>query len=369
MKLLINTDQIYLHGGIEKVMATKVNYWADLPDTEVYIVTTEQQGNPRCYEVNPKVKMIDLGINYDRSRSYFSPGNLKKSFTHYTKQKKLFKKLEPDVIISPNINFDHYWLPFIKKSAQLLKERHSSRYLEPEKRRTAAFLKRLKFKLDTWIDSRYDYIIVLNEDEKKYVHSGNSVVIPNPVASTALRADLSKKQVIAAGRLSPVKGFDDLINAWAIIQTDFPDWQLHFYGQDYLGTQDKLQHQIDALKLNQSVFFKGNVDDLPRTMTDYSVYAMTSETECFPMVLLEALSIGLPVVTYDSPNGPRNIVTHQKDGLIVPYKNIPIFAQELKSLMKDENFRIQMGQNGVENVARFNLDNVMIKWRTLFEKA
>lgn len=368
MTILISTDQIYLHGGIEKVMATKVNYWANLPETEVCIVTTEQKGKPPCYELDPKIKLIDLSVNYDRSTSYFSYLNLKKSFGHYEKQKIIFKQIRPDVIISPNYNFDHYWLPFIKQKAQLIKERHSSRYIEEENRKSATFLKKLQYILADWIDSRYDHIVVLNEDEKKYVQSANAVVIPNPVERSAFRADVSKKQIIAAGRISPVKGFADLIGAFALIHAEFPDWQLHLYGQDYLGNMAQLQIQINALRLNQSVFFKGNVDDLPQIMTNYSIYAMTSETECFPMVLLEALSVGLPVISYDSPNGPRNILINKQDGLLIPHKNIPIFAEKLKELMKDESLRTEMGKRGRKNVQRFNLQSIMGKWSTLFNK-
>lgn len=367
MKIVINTDQIYLHGGIEKVMATKVNFWAGLKATEVVIVTTEQQHHLSCYPLDSQVKCIDLGINYNRSKSYFSKENLKKAITHYQKQRQLFKELQPDIIISPNFNFDHYWLPFIKQKAKLLKERHSSWYLEEAQRKKGSFVKKIKFKLQDWIEERYDRIVVLNEDEKKYVHSNNAVVIPNPVTTSTLKADLSRKQVIAAGRISPVKGFGDLIDAWALIHSEFSDWQLHFYGQDYLGTQERLKKQIADLHLEQVVFFKGNVDDLPKTMTEYSIYAMTSETECFPMVLLESLSVGLPIVSYDSPNGPRNIVSNNQDGFLVPYKNIPIFAQQLKKLMKYEDLRHQMSQKAQENVHRFSLNRVMQQWRDLFD--
>lgn len=366
MKIIINTDQIYLHGGIEKVMAAKVNYWAGRPGVEMVIVTTEQQNHPPCYPLYSKVKCIDLGVNYNRSKSYFSRENISKAIKHYRKQKQLFNELKPDIIISPNFNFDHYWLPFIKQKAKLLKERHGSRYLEREQRQNASLLRKIKFKLADWIDAQYDRIVVLNDDEKKYVCSNNAVVIPNPTEPLSCKAELSKKQVIAAGRISPVKGFGDLIEAWALIQSEFPEWQLHFYGQNYLDTQAKLQNQINALDLQQTVLFKGNVDNLPKTMTDYSIYAMTSETECFPMVLLEALSVGLPIVTYNSPNGPRNIVTHEQDAFLVPYKNIPIFAQQLASLMKNENLRQQMGEKGQENVQRFNLEKVMKQWDNLF---
>lgn len=367
MKIVINTDQIYLHGGIEKVMATKVNYWAGLPGVEVLIVTTEQQNNPPCYSIDAKVKFIDLDINYNRSKSYFSLENIRKAVKHYRKQKQLFKVLQPDIVISPNYNFDHYWLPYIKSKAKLIKERHSSRYYEEVTRKNHKISTKLKFMLDDFIDERYDKIVVLNQDEKKHVYATNAVVIPNPVDSCTLRAELSKKQVIAAGRIAPVKGFGDLITAWALIQPEFPAWQLHLYGQDYLGTQAKLTNQIELLGLQHTVFFKGNVDDLPQTMTDYSIYAMTSETECFPMVLLEAMSVGLPVISYDCPTGPRNILTDENDSFLVPHANLDVFADKLKLLMADNDLRRDMGANAIVNVQRFSLEKVMKRWESLFQ--
>ena len=316
--------------------------------------------------MHSKIKLIDLGINYNRSKSYFSKENLLKAKQHYTGQKKLLKELQPDIIISPNYNFDHYWLPFIKNKGKLIKERHSSRFFEANQRKDASCFRKFRFKLNDYIDKLYDKIVVLNPDEEHYVKSNNAIVIPNPVEPSLLRADPSNTQVLAAGRISAVKGFDDLIEAWALVHQDFPDWQLHFYGQDYLNTQEKLEQLIKKHHLDPVVKFKGSVDHLTETMTEYSIYAMTSETECFPMVLLEALSVGLPVVTYDCPNGPRNIVTSQQDSFLVPYKNIPIFAQQLKVLMQSEDLRQHMSKKGIENVQRFSLEKVMQHWKDLF---
>lgn len=368
LRIIINTDQIYLHGGIEKVMATKVNWWVSQPGTEVFIVTTEQQNRPPCYRLDPRIQLIDLGVNYNRSKSYFSLENVKKAITHYRRQKKLFKELKPDFIISPNINFDHYWLPLIKGKSKVIKERHSSRYLEDQSRHTASALTQIKLMFSGYIDARYDRIVVLNPDEKIYVKSGNATVIPNPVEPTPLHAEVSHKVVMAAGRVSPVKGFDHLIKIWSLVAKDFPDWQLHFYGQDYLGTQAKLEKQISSLGLEKSVHFMGSVPDVHLPMTRAGIYAMTSETECFPMVLLEALSVGLPVISWDAPTGPKHILTHESDSFIVPYKNSAIFAEKLKELMGSENLRKQMGETAKLNVGRFEISKVMAQWESLFEE-
>ncbi len=354
-----------MHGGIEKVMATKVNYWADLPDVEVYIVTTEQQNLPPRYPLDERVKLIDLGVNYDRSKSYFSFVNLKKAFKHYKMQKQVFKDLQPDVIISPNYNFDHYWLPFIKQRSKLIKERHSSRFYEIAQREKANFLKKLRFKINDWLEKRYHAIVVLNPDEASYVKTNNAVVIPNPVKISNLLADISAKKMVAAGRISPVKNFGDLIKAWEIVHLEFPDWQLDIYGEDYLQTQKKLEQQIEEAGLQNVIHFKGSTENMLELMSQYSIYAMTSETECFPMVLLEALSIGLPIVSYDCPNGPRHIIDNGEDGILVKHKEVEALATELKTMMRNPAERIRMQNLAKHNYLSFTTSQVMKQWQTL----
>lgn len=348
-------------------MATKANYWSNNPDIQVYIITTEQNSHKACYPLDERINLVDLGVNYNRSKSYFSIENLLKAFSHIKKQKKLFGKLKPDVIISPNFNFDHYWLPFIKGKSQLIKERHGSRYKEESTRKNKSLLNKLKFMFNDWLDSKYNTIVVLNEDEKKYVKSGNAVVIPNPIESQSIQSDLINKKVMAAGRISPVKAFDQLIMSWALVNRDFPDWQLDIYGPDYLETQKNLMILVNDLQLQNVVHFKGSTNNIPLKMAEYSIYAMTSETECFPMVLLEALSVGLPIVSYDCPTGPRNIITNKSDGLLVDDKNINSFAENLESLIKDVNLRSTMGKNAKHNVQRFTISEVMNQWQSLFK--
>lgn len=362
MTIVFNTDQIYLHGGIEKVMATKANYFANLPGVEVCIVTTEQQGNLPRYQLDSKIQLLDLGINYDRSKSYFSRSNFFKLFQHFKQQRKLFEALDPDVIISPNYNFDHYWLPFIHQPSKKIKERHSSRFYEKEERQSASFVKKIKFWLDDMIDKKYDHIVVLNKDEEKYLASKNGVVIQNPVEIPAFACELTNKKVMAAGRIAPVKGFDELIKAWEIINHRFPDWELHIYGENYSGTKEMLEELIENLNLGKKIIFKGNVSDLPKEMLDYSIYAMSSETECFPTVLLEALSVGLPIVSYDCPNGPRHIIEDKEDGFLVKHKDPRDLADKMMVLMNDEILRKRIGKNAKEHSFRFSNTKVMKKW-------
>ena len=369
MKIIFNTDQIYLHGGIEKVMATKANYFASLPDYEVIILTTEQNNNASCYALDNRIKQIDLEINYIRTKSYFSSKNLKKIFKHFFKQKKMFEKLQPDFVISANFNFDHYWLPFIMpRKSKVIKEIHASGYATTDLRKNGNFLSKWKWKFNDYILSKYSGVVVLNEDEKKYQTIDNVVVIPNPIAIINEQAVLEKKQVLAAGRIAPVKGFNKLIEAWLLVYQQQPEWQLHIYGDDYGATKGELEKQINECHLQNVIFFKESVNDLPKTMLEYSVYVMSSITECFPMVLLEALSVGMPIVSFDCPNGPRHIITNQIDGLLVENQNTTALALGLLQLIENSELRNEIGENAKINSTNFATDLVMQQWLRLFKK-
>lgn len=365
MKIIFNTDQIYKHGGVEKVMATKANYFANLPDTQVYIITTEQVGKDPRYNLDSRIHMLDLDIDYDRTKSYFSTSNLKKVYRHFRKQSALLRMINPQFVISPNYNFDHYWLPFIHRKSKKIKERHGSGFFAFEARKSASFFKRVKNYLNDWIDSKYDHIVVLNNDEKNYVSSNNAVVIPNPVEIPSEISKLENKKVLAAGRIAPVKGFDELITAWSKVNENSSGWELHIYGDDYLDTQKELEKLIKRLNLEDKVFFKESVPDLQKIMHSYSIYAMSSMSECFPMVLLEALSVGVPVVSYDCPNGPRHIITNDKDGFLTEYKNPQDLAGKLIHLINNDDLIKEFGRSAKINSARFSTLKIMSQWSDL----
>lgn len=365
MKILFLTDQTYLHGGVEKVLSQKATYLAEVSGDEVTIVTYNQQGRRPVYPFSDKIQFIDLGVNYEIAKSYFHPVNLQKVPAHIEVLKKVIKEVRPEVIVSCSFGPDFYFLPYISGNIPVIKEFHSSRALNYK---PTSVKERVLGALSSQAEKKYTELVVLNSDEVRYYHSRTVSVIPNPAEKSDVWAPLTQKRILAAGRISPVKNFGDLIQAFAQLSSDFPDWELHFWGEEYIGTQAKLQTQIDRLGLADRIRFMGVTDHLKTEMPKYSIYAMTSETECFPMVLLESLSAGLPVVSYDSPTGPRHIVKDGEDGFIVPYKNLDIFTEKLRLLMRDENLRSEMGAKGAMNAHRFSIDTVMTQWKDLFKK-
>ena len=367
MRIAYYTDQVYLHGGIEKVLAQKLNYLALYTNHEVYLITTEQKGKKHCYHITDNIKHHDLGVNYIRSKSYFSLRNLEKVPKHIYRLREKLKKINPDVLIVCNYAFDFYFIPFICSGVKTVKEFHSSRYYYAKGLPNTSLFNKKIHQINNWVATKYNHLVLLNEDEKKYYHSDNLVVIPNAIAQNPKKEIIKRKNIIiAAGRIAPVKQFDHLIKSWALIAKKHPTWEVHIYGEGDKTLSKSLAVLIMSLNI-PNIYIKGVTNILETKMHEASLYALTSATECFPMVLLEALNCGLPIISYDCPHGPRNIITNNKDGILITHNNITAFAKELSKLIDNTALRNKMKKNGLKNISRFNEENIMPKWLQLFK--
>jgi glycosyltransferase involved in cell wall biosynthesis len=183
----------------------------------------------------------------------------------------------------------------------------------------------------------------------------------NPARTTA-----DPKVVVAAGRLVAQKGFDRLIAAYAPIARTHPDWQLHIYGE---GTgRPRLERKIARLGLRRHVILHGYAPDFDRVLDHASVFAMTSRFEGFPMVLVEAMSKAVPVVSFDCPRGPGEIIADGLNGRLVVDGDIPGFTRALVSLMDDPRQRRRMAAQALRTAAEFRPEAVMQQWGALFSE-
>ena len=370
MRLLYYTDQVYMHGGLERVLANKLNYFSEHTAIELHVITFQQENNLPCYPINNNVTFHDLNINYNRDISFLHPSNFKLASKHYSRLKAKIKQIKPDVIVVCNYEFGFYFIPLIAKKTIKIKEFHSSRhfnYLERLKNKN--LLKEIKHKLSDYFEAKYDYLVLLTTDEQRYFKTNNTLVIPNAVHNIGEKTSkLSNKRVISAGRIAPVKGFEYLITAWKIVVANYPEWTLDIYGEGNLDYIAQLQKQIETQDLKTHVFLKGATNDLESEMLESSLYVMTSITECFPMVLLEAMGCGLPILSFDSPNGPRHIIKHSEDGVLVEYLNSEALAHSLMDLIQNPNKLKMLGKQGKKNVERLTDEHIMPKWLALFNK-
>jgi glycosyltransferase involved in cell wall biosynthesis len=363
MKILYLMDQMYLHGGGERILSQKINHIIDVWDSNfvVYLLTTDQQNKPFVYKLDSRLNHVDLNINYHKNLSYFHPKNIIKTLQHFFALKTKIALIRPDVIVSVSFTPDQYFLPFISKKIPLVKEFHSSGYLSHKKHKG---IKKWLFNLF----GKYNALVLLNKDEKEFFPFNNLEVIPNFIQDHKDPLVKNKENtILAAGRIAAVKQFDHLIQAWALIALEFPDWQVKIYGDG----DDKLMQELIAL-INDlqltNIKLMGATTTLEEEMQKASIYAMTSATECFPMVLLEAMDAGMVCVSYNCPTGPGNILQHKLDGILTQPDQIEQFAAALKALIIDDAGRSKLAVAANENCRRFSSIKVISQWNALFTK-
>ncbi|WP_037681655.1 glycosyltransferase family 4 protein [Streptomyces griseus] len=176
--------------------------------------------------------------------------------------------------------------------------------------------------------------------------------LPNSVPDPVLpAADGSAKVVVAAGRLVPVKRYDLLIEAFAAVAAEHPDWQLRIYGKG--EERDRLRKLIGDLKLWNNVFLMGAATPMEAEWVKGSIGAAASNFEPFGMTIVEAMRCGLPVVSTDCPYGPGEIIKDGVDGRLVPVGDPDAFGAALLELVRDDERRRRMRGAALENARRF----------------
>jgi glycosyltransferase involved in cell wall biosynthesis len=364
MRIVYLINRLDIHGGIEKILSLKVNSLIREYGYEITIITTShKKGTPFLYPLEKNVEHIDLDLRYLTDKSLFHPANILVIIKHYFKLKEKVRLLNPSIIISSGFSPEQYFLPFVFKSIPKIKELHFSGFI----------LKGQKFSLSkvfynflNKVYKKYDALVLLNKDEINYFPFKNVQVIPNFIPIDFDGIDFKRQKIIvAAGRIADVKQFDHLIKAWGFIADQFQDWEVRIYGNGDTKLFKSLESLIVDMEIPR-ISLMGDTSLLQEELFRSSVYAMTSKNECFPMVLLEAQMAGLPVVSYNCPTGPGNIIENEISGFLVEPQNIIEFSNKLKSLIEDELLRIEMGINARKNVNKYSTSEIIKKWNDLF---
>ena len=374
LKIVYCTPALYMAGGVERVLSLKANYFADHYGYDITIVLTEGKNKPLFYPLSDKIKVVNLDIGFEE---LWTCSFLKKILV-YLKKQRIYKKrlteelmrLRPDITISllrREINF----LTSVKDGSKKIGELHVNRanYRNFEAGEANA-IKNLFAKL--WMRNlvshlkRLDRFVVLTEEDKvSWTELNNVIVIPDPLAFTIDEVSpLTNKRVIAVGRYVYQKGFDLLLQAWAKMENQHSDWELVVYG---MGDRDPYEQIIDDLRIDRSrCHLYGSTPDIKKEYLNSSLFVFSSRFEGFGMVLIEAMACGLPVVSFDCPCGPKDIVRHDEDGMLVPSCNADSLADAMHRLMSDDDLRKDMASKAIINVRRFQLNEIAQRWKTLF---
>lgn len=221
--------------------------------------------------------------------------------------------------------------------------------------------------------ARYcDHIVTLTEQDKifwlkntKHKYQISSIPNPSPFIPRIVQTTKPRnKTVLAVGRLTPVKGFDLLIKSWKILSKRVPEWKLVIVGE---GEQrHQLQNMIDCLDLNDSVKLVGNVKNIEDYYINAELFCLSSKFEGFPMALLEAISFGLPVVSFDCYTGPAEILDGT-DSILVPNGNTKILAESLLKLMQDECLRKTISIKCIKKAKDYQPEAIIARWIDLIQ--
>ena len=360
-KVVILVDQMHSHGGIEKLVSIKANYWTSVFGYSVTIVSTEQKNKPIIYPLNNLVQFKDLKINYNRSKSYFSLINLIKLLNNCIKIQWLLLKQKPDFILVASHIPITYVLPFlIKKKTQIIKEFHFTKYFHKQ---NSIFSKIINF-----IESKYDYLVVLSEEEKQFYKSKNTVVIPNPIEESSkfeLQEYSNRSNIaIALVRFAPVKRLEKMISIWQKFIEINPDWKLHIFGSNDSDYATSIMELVDLKGLDKSIFFKGQTSNVLLELNHSKMLLLTSEQECFPMCILEAQKAGVVVISYDCPTGPRNILHQEQDGFLIPQDAEDDFINRMNYVVSNNESLQLISSNSTQNALNYSLTKVMNKWNS-----
>lgn len=373
MKIIYCTHSTCNPGGMERVLYNKVKYLSEQMHWDVTVVTTDQHDRPSFYPFPESVRMIDLGINYseDNVKGAFGKiyGYLKKRRKHKKLLEELLKKEKADIVVSLYPS-ESSFIPEIKDGSKKVLEIHYCKFfrLQYGRKGLLGAIDRWRTWQDERIVRRFDKFVVLtNEDRGYWGKLPNICVIPNAAMFVADRySDVSNKRVIAVGRLDYQKGFDRLINAWEIVHKSgkYNGWRLDIFGQG--EWKEMLQRMINEKGLNSSAFINKPTKNIGEEYADSAMLVMSSNYEGFPMVMIEAMACGLPVVAFDFKCGPKDIISDGKNGLIIRNGDIGALAEGMMRLMEDTENRKRMSQNARKIVDTYSEKAVMDKWIGLF---
>lgn len=373
MKIIYCTHSTYNPGGMERVLLNKVTYLSQLPGWEVSVVTTDQHQRPPFYPFPEKVRMTDLGINYseDNGKGAWKKitGYLRKRKEHKRKLTALLLKEKPDIVVSLYPS-ESSFIPDIKDGSKKVLELHYCKFfrLQYGRKGLLGWIDKLRTRQDEQIVRRFDKFVVLtNEDRGYWGNLPNIEVIPNAAMHVSdAYSDVMNKRVIAVGRLDYQKGFDRLIQAWQLVQHTgkFTDWKLDIFGQG--EWREMLQQMIDKAELQNTVCLNRPTKQIGEEYVKSDMLVMSSNYEGFPMVMIEAMACGLPVVSFDYKCGPKDIIQTGINGLLVPNGDIQALADAMMKVMEDEAYRKMLSLNARKVVDTYSEQAVMSQWIRLF---
>lgn len=383
MKITFLTLDIFGMGGTIRTVLNVANYLVN-NGYEVEIVSVLRYRKEPFFYIDPKIRIVVLHsklikrvnkkglegkiINFlDKSKSKLihpdDEGHHHFSLLTDIKMYKYLKDIKEGVLISTRPSFNIFTAKYVNKNVVTIGQEHLNLSIYPKRLQKSIkkYYPKLNYLATLTDDDTLDYKKLFSNEKIQIVKLTNSI----PPFESKL-SNLEDKTILAAGRLVPQKGFDLLIEAFAKIVDKAPDWKVKIFGAG--KDKEMLQDMIAERHLYNNVLLMGPTQEIEKELTRSSIYALSSRFEGFGMVIVEAMQCGVPVVSFDCPKGPGEIIAHNEDGILVEDGNIDAFADALLELIEDKNKRIKFGEKAVENVKRYTIDEIGKQWDGVLKK-
>ena len=365
------------YGGIEKSVAALANMLCE--KYEVEIACTYKLFEKSVFPVDERVKikyLTDVKPNKESLKKAIKKKNIIKIFKEgfyavkvLMKRRntmiKYIKECDSDVIIATRDIFDE-WLGDYGKEETLKIGWEHNHYHNDFK--YAANITRSNKKLD--------FLVLVSNSLKEFYSKElinekcECIYIPNVIENVPEKiAPLNNKKLISVGRLSPEKGFMDLLKLYAILHKDYPDWTLDIIGDGV--EKDELKKFIKEHKLEDFVTLHGfrDKDYIDKMLHESSIYLLTSYTESFGIVLIEAMSHGVPCIAFDSAEGARELIQSGKNGYLIKNRSYTAFLKKVEDLIENKEERKKVGKVSREGVKQYTCDVVSKQWIELIEES
>ena len=369
-----------LLAGIERTLSSKIN-WLASHGYKVLLITYEQGSHPIILTLHPNVIIIDLKTPfYSLSRyplyiRFYKYFQLKSVF--YKRLREVVKENCPDVVltIAGCMNVIKEICMACHKSKMVIESHETffSVIKEPMYMHYPFlhYFARFYDKQNLRYVNRFDRMVCLThgdaEEWRKHI-SIKIEVIPNPLTYFSFPLipgnKLTSFRIISVGRLEEVKGFDRLIKAFAMIEKKCTKWRIDIYGKG--SCEDDLKKLIVYYRLENRISILPPTNDIYTEYQNSDFYVLSSYHEGLGMVLLEAMACGIPCVSFNCDYGPREIIADGDTGLLVDDGNVEKLAEAMLWMMEHTEERLEMGIKAYEIIKKYQIDNIMPNWISLF---
>ncbi len=361
------------YGGIENAVATLANLLCEKYDVE--ILSVYRLYNEPVYDLDNRIKVTyisNVKPNKKEMLYYLKKKNFnmlfkglgdsaKTGYVKYIKTANYLRKLDTDVIISTRTVHNFLASKFAPKNIKKIAWEHNHHNGNKK------YIKALVSSCEG-IDYFVPVSKELGEFYKEYL--GKKVFyIPNCLDKMPNKlSKLDVDNLISVGRLSKEKGFDDLLRLFKKVSVKHPNWRLNIIGDGM--EKNNLLELATELKLGDKVVFHGyqNKDYINEQLLNSSIFVMTSHTESFGLVLIEAMSHGIPCLAYTSAQGANKIIDNEKCGYLINDRNEQEMIEKIDLLIENEKLRKKLGKEARNKSKEYSGEVVLEKWKKLINK-